>query len=332
MPDWRALTLGVGGAVAGVAAGYAAERLLMRSRIPEPKTTVELGTLDGDEHDLRGPHGSRLRVETHGSGSPEIVLVHGFANGRRVWHEQISALRDRYRLVTYDQPGHGDSTPADEATLDAAGDCLAHVVAEASGGRIVLVGHSLGGMTALAYARRHPEAFAERVGALLLLSTAARMGRLNLVATAAVHSLARARAGAARLPGPLGRRAREAPASNDLTLAIGRAVGFVRDTDPHVVRFVERMFLGTPIETMVDLGEAILGVDEEETITALDVPTVVVVSADDRLTPLRYAEAMAERNPDIDLVQLSGAGHMTPLTAPAVVNALIGRLATHCDG
>jgi pimeloyl-ACP methyl ester carboxylesterase len=332
MVDWRRVAIGVGVAAAGTLAGYVGERALIRPRLGVDQADPDLGNHVGVTRELSGPGGLRLHTETYGPDGqdvPEIVLVHGFCLNRRSWHEQVVDLEDRVRIVTYDQPGHGGSpAPAGgEFTMDGFADCLAVVIEELTGGDrpLVLVGHSLGGMTLLALIRRHPDLVADRVGALLLLSTAAKLGGVNVAITTALRGIARTRAAAERIP-RLGRRIDGLATPSDLSFAVARAVGFVRAEDARYVRFVEEQVISTPLDTITSLAPVVLAVDEEAVLETIDLPTIVVVGEDDRLTPVRHARSIRDVNPDVDLIELPGIGHMTQLSAAETVNALIDQL------
>lgn len=101
----------------------------------------------------------RLHTVRSGSGDP-IVFVHGLGTSAATWSACMDLLHDRYTVVAVDLLGHGGSPVPDdpaEYTRDAALADLDDVIAELSG-RPVLVGHSLGGYLALAYAATRPEA------------------------------------------------------------------------------------------------------------------------------------------------------------------------------
>lgn len=88
--------------------------------------------------------------------APPIVFVHGAMMGRSVWRPQVDALKDRYRCISVDQPGHG--TLRDRAfTLDVAVANVLEAIDQAAGGRAVLVGLSLGGYVAITLAGRYPD-------------------------------------------------------------------------------------------------------------------------------------------------------------------------------
>ena len=105
-----------------------------------------------------------------------VVFSHGFTARLAEWELQRAALRDRARLVLWDQRGHGRSgwTPLTDATIDRTGRDLGEVLdAVAPTGPVVLAGHSMGGMSVLALARQRPELFGDRVVGVFLLATSA---------------------------------------------------------------------------------------------------------------------------------------------------------------
>jgi pimeloyl-ACP methyl ester carboxylesterase len=89
--------------------------------------------------------------------APVIVFVHGAMMGRSVWWPQVTALADRFRCIAVDQPGHGSRREQAFSLDTAVANVLEAIEAEAGGRRVVLVGLSLGGYTAMTVAGRHPE-------------------------------------------------------------------------------------------------------------------------------------------------------------------------------
>jgi pimeloyl-ACP methyl ester carboxylesterase len=87
---------------------------------------------------------------------PELVLVHGITESRHSWDPLLATLTDRYRVLTVDLPGHGESGPADDYGPLALADAVHRTVAACGLGDPVVVGHSLGGVVASAYAAAHP--------------------------------------------------------------------------------------------------------------------------------------------------------------------------------
>jgi len=106
-------------------------------------------------------------------GSP-IVFVHGTRLSRAVWRSQMNDLRDTYRVVAFDLPGHG-ALAAEPFTIAAAADELAHTIETVGGGHAVVVGLSLGGYVAMDLAARRPDLVR---GLVLSGATAEPVGRL----------------------------------------------------------------------------------------------------------------------------------------------------------
>ncbi|MFX0580116.1 alpha/beta fold hydrolase [Nocardia nepalensis] len=121
--------------------------------------------------------GAKLRVHAYGPADGDIiVLIHGWSCCIEYWNPQINAFADRYRVLAYDQRGHGESTlgSAGPGAHTLADDLEA--VLEATlpfGKRAVLVGHSMGGITLQAWASRYPEQVTRRASAVIMANTAA---------------------------------------------------------------------------------------------------------------------------------------------------------------
>ena len=119
-----------------------------------------------------GPQGRRLAGESIGTGPP-IVLLHGITATRRyVVHGSKVLARRGHRQISYDARGHGESDPAPADGGYSYGELVADLDAvldaEVGGRRLVLVGHSMGAHTALAYALAH----GERLAGLVLIGPA----------------------------------------------------------------------------------------------------------------------------------------------------------------
>ncbi len=114
----------------------------------------------GEAREARTPDGLRLSVRVYGDPArPEILFLHGLNQCRLSWDRQVGALAGRFRVVTFDLRGHGDSDkPADEAAYWDGGrwaDDVAAVVDAAGLRRPTLVGWSIGGLVVGHYLARH---------------------------------------------------------------------------------------------------------------------------------------------------------------------------------
>lgn len=124
------------------------------------------------EHLLR-LDGGQLAVRQAGSGEA-VVLLHGIGSGAASWLQVAMGLSERARVIAWDAPGYGPSTPLPMAAPSARdyAERLLQVLDALGIERCVLVGHSLGALVASAFAQAHPQ----RVSRLVLISPARGYG------------------------------------------------------------------------------------------------------------------------------------------------------------
>ena len=301
----------VGGAVA-TAAGVAAAGVLAArrwARADDPTTGDPLGLPDGEDVIIESADGAKLAVRVMGPGDGEwVVLAHCWTGDRRTWAPVVRLLVDAgHRVAVYDQRGHGESTVGgDGCTLEALGDDVRAVLEGMDVTDAVLAGHSMGGMSIMSFCARHPDVAKERIaGVGLVATTSGRINRargfngpvLGIIGSRAVTQLVgNKRVGPALVRRTIGRRPAIAP-------LLGVAETFAA-TDPKV----RSSFLG-----------AMLAMDLEDGLAAIDIPTVIVCGTRDLLTPLRHSKLLAETIPGARLVVLPDCGHMLPCEAPQEV-------------
>ena len=320
---------GVVGAVAtGVAAGVALERLAVgRARLrPDPEAREAFGRLPGRERKVTLSDGVRLHVEEVGDGPLTVVFVHGFALSMTSFHYQRRDLADVGRLVFLDQRAHGRSERGDDDrfTLGQLGLDLAEVLdAVAPTGPVVLVGHSMGGMTVMSLAKQRPDLFGPRVvGAVLVATSAGGVAEalVPIPARAAdvlsAKVLPRARRVADKRIVAAGRRA-----GSDLNFVFTKLWGFGENPSPAQVELVERMTSATPLDVILAFVPTFRGHDLYAGLTTLaTVPTLVFGGTRDRITPYAHSEEIARRIPGTQFVTVTGAGHMLMLERAPLVN------------
>ncbi len=280
-------------------------------------------------HGVRTGDGVLLHVEIRGSQGPTVVFSHGFTVDSGEWAPQIAALAGRARVVTWDQRGHGRSGWGDpaHATIDQLGRDLATVVdAVAPTGRVILAGHSMGGMTVLALARQHPEWFGTRVVGVFLVATSAG----DMISDGALGALHHAARRAGVLPAVLAGAQLAAPWADQLPWrdsALGRWVvrrmAFTPDASEEDVRRLQAITESLPLPVGSAFSGALLAHDESASLPALERVRTVVVAADgDRLTPAAHGERIAdELGSHARLVRVDGAGHAVNRTHHEVVDA-----------
>jgi len=112
-------------------------------------------------------NGTGIHYETHGAGAP-ILLTHGVGATSRMWDEQVEEFTDRYRLILWDLPGHGQSeSPRRTVTANSLTRDILAILNAVEASRVVLVGLGAGGLMALRFCHEFPE----RVRGLVLIGT-----------------------------------------------------------------------------------------------------------------------------------------------------------------
>jgi pimeloyl-ACP methyl ester carboxylesterase len=101
--------------------------------------------------------GRKVHYSVTGAGASALVLIHGWTCDSSFWSANIPDLASHYRVVAVDLPGHGQSDPAPDYSMDSFADAVSAVLNAEHIGKAALVGHSMGGAILLAFARRHPE-------------------------------------------------------------------------------------------------------------------------------------------------------------------------------
>ncbi|MBG6063840.1 alpha/beta fold hydrolase [Micromonospora ureilytica] len=281
------------------------------------------------------PDGVRLNVEATGPTDAQVtvILLHGWTLDGRAWHRQVDALTaapfgGAVRVVAYDARGHGRSScmALPTATVAQLGDDLAAVIdAVAPTGPVVLVGHSMGGMTIMEYAHRHPTHFAARTAGLVFVSTTAeghthtvyglspRIARLiRLAETTGAGVLARC--GSWRAPRAL---------LNALQPSI-RWMLFGDSCEPADIRLVTSAVARASLRSIGGFRASIGTQHRLDTLAALaHLPAAALVGDRDRLTPPPCAESIAAALPATELTVCPGAGHMLMMERPDEVNAAL---------
>jgi pimeloyl-ACP methyl ester carboxylesterase len=335
----------VAGAVAvGAAAGLAAERYAVgRTRLrPDPEALEPFGRLPADRtRVVVADDGVALHVEEVGPADAPLTMVfcHGYTQELAVWHYQRQALAQDNpgRLVFWDQRSHGRSERGahERSTIDQLGSDL-HAVLEACAprGRVVLVGHSMGGMTVMALADQHPEVFGDRVVGVALLSTStgklaeAAFGLPAVVTPVGTKVLPWLTRGMRKQPRVFERGRR---LGTDLAFLATRRYAFgSRDVSPALVELVERMTASTPVDVIAEFYDTFVSHDKLSALGVLTrVETLVLVGSKDLVTPPDHSRVMADAVPHAQLVVVEGAGHMVQLErAPLVtlhLRALVRR-------
>nr|WP_246401127.1 alpha/beta hydrolase [Jiangella mangrovi] len=331
----------VGVATAGAAVGFAAERYAMGRSLKkdDPYADEPFGSLRGAARTVLTDDGVALHVEVDeapeaGRDVPTLVFCHGFALTTDAWHFQRRDLRGSARLVFLDQRGHGRSGPLpDDGDLSfrRLGADLGLVLDEVvPKGPIVLVGHSMGGMTVQALAEDRPDLFGRRiVGAALIATSGQKLDVSGL-----------------GLPGYLGRLAgRAAPAAvsilarkpelvergrkmgSDLAYVLTRRYAFAEGGSPKLVEFTAIMNAAVPIDVVARFFPLFGELDAAEAIPVLaKIPVLVIGGERDQMTPVQHSRDLADALVDVEYIEATDAGHMVLLERHEVVTEALRTL------
>jgi pimeloyl-ACP methyl ester carboxylesterase len=339
----RGRILGAAAGAVGLAAAGAALGVRRQSRAIERRTgdQTPFGSLHSPPVTIVADDGVPLHVEVdeldpelrQPASALTIVFVHGYALNLDCWHFQRAAYRGLVRSVYYDQRSHGRSgrSPAKHATVDQLGHdlktVLDHVVPE---GPVVLVGHSMGGMTIVALSEQHPELFGRRVVGVGLVSTAAggldpsRM-LLPMLPAKLGGELTR------RTVRTLARRHRLVDgvrrAGRSLATVVTDVFAFGDEVPAAYVEFVDRMLSATPFEVVAEFFHSVHEIDKFHAVEALArIPTTIICGTSDRLTSIGHSRKLHESIPGSTLVECEGAGHLVILERHGQVNAALDQL------
>jgi pimeloyl-ACP methyl ester carboxylesterase len=257
-----------------------------------------------------------------------VVLAHGYALDHRSWHRVVEALGDTCQVIAYDHRGHGTSGPAtkETATIEQLGEDLGELIERLvpPSGRVVVVGHSMGGMAAMAMAERRPMLYRQRVVGVVFVSTAMTgLAETSLAWPKAVGKLVRE---LERAFGPIVRAVREKiePAK---TAGLRWWLFGDQPREEDVALTAEMVWAHWP-ETVALFRPAVDRYDREAALTvAGERPVIAIVGDEDRLCPESNAEALAKAVGG-EVVVVPDAGHMLPLERPDEVAACVARLAS----
>jgi len=333
------LGVGLAAATVAAAAGVAADRL-SRARLTakaldstdtyEEEATTQVIVLAADGVPL---HVEIDEPEHRPAGLPKgavptVVFCHGYTLSLRSWVFQRRALKAAgYRVVLWDQRGHGRSGAGSKESyeVDQLGLDLGAVIREvAPKGPLVLVGHSMGGMTLMALAVQEPELIKARVLGVAFVATSpgglsgVSWGLGNLLGKA-VHRLGPVAVG--QLAGRQGLVNSVLKAGRDVEEFFVDRYSFASPVPLSIVRLTADMIFGTRIEVISDFMETFDRHDKREALEQfIGVETLVLNGVQDLLTPPQHSEEIVRLIPGAEHVLINDAGHIIMLEHGDVVS------------
>jgi 3-oxoadipate enol-lactonase len=234
-----------------------------------------------------------------------LVFLHGVGGDAESWRPQLDAFQGQYRAIAWDMPGYGDSAPMEVMSFQGLADAVATLFDRLAIGRAHLVGHSIGGMIAQAFARRHPD----RLRSLTLVGTGATFGQ---GADGDTDDAWRQRFITQRL-GPLDRGASLA----ELAPKIVRGLVGER-SDPQGLEQAILSMAAIPESGYRAAINCLTSFDQAA--DAIKAPTLLIAGEKDPVAPPALMRRLADAIPDSRLEILPGSGHLANLEQPAAFN------------
>jgi len=281
---------------------------------------VEFGSVHSAKLTMTASDGVQIHAEVDEGArkTPTVVFIHGWVETLDVWHYQRLALRNKVRMVFVDLRSHGLSERShghNSSIEQLADDLIVVIAALVPKGPIILVGHSLGGMTIMGLADVKPELFGKRVKGVVLVATSS--GKLARSSPALRRFLP-----FVRVASPLLDWGR---AFNSYSVIRRWGLG------PHAlerhVDMTNEMILQAPTHVLMDFYPIFIGLDLDHTLkTVGKASTIVIGGTHDLLTPLKHSRRLAERIPNARLIAVEDSGHMIPFEANQQVTEAIESL------
>ena len=248
-------------------------------------------------------NGIQLNYELSGiQQAPVVVLSHSLACSMVMWHPQLEMLESRFQVLRYDTRGHGDSeAPTGSYTLEQLVDDATGLLDGLNIERVHWVGLSMGGMIGQGLALSHPG----RLESLVLADTAA-------VIPDEAQPVWQERIDTARSEGM--------QAVTESTLERWFTPTYLKQNLAEVDQ-IRQQILATPLSGYIGCSEAIRRLNYLEKLTTIQIPTLIMVGADDPGTPVAASEAMHANIKSANLVVIPAAAHLSNIEQAAVFNS-----------
>jgi pimeloyl-ACP methyl ester carboxylesterase len=323
-------------AAGGIAMGIELERRVVAKRIrrSSEKNLEEFFSLRSDGPEVITPDGVVVHTEVDEGPSDDftLVFVHGYGLNLDCWHFQRLHFRGRLREVFYDQRSHGRSSrsEAELCRIPQLADDLYQVLQEVVGDApVIMIGHSMGGMTIMRLAQSRPELFGSQILGVALFSTSAgellNHSPIRGIPGRTFHRVAEpVMAGLNRIPELVaqGRRA-----GSDLGYVVTRRLAFGPEVSASYVDFASEMLAQIPLEVVADYYPAFAELDEFRALEILStVPTVVVGGEDDVITPIEHTARIIDLLPKAEAIRVENCGHLGMIEKHEIFNDALDRL------
>ncbi|MEO6172462.1 MAG: alpha/beta hydrolase [Arenimonas sp.] len=259
---------------------------------------------------------TRLFYQETGAGRRTVVLAHGLLLNQHMFEEQISTLYGRYRVISYDHRGQGQSdNPPTGEDLDTLTEDAAALIQALCPEPVHFVGMSMGGMVGLRLAVRYPQ---------LLRS-------LNLIDTSAAPESFFAQRKYRFLCWATQFIGVKPFTGITMRLMFGKS-SFRDETKAELLQQWREYFQNLPVTIVRQIRGVMLRGDFTAELAKIKCPTLVICGEEDSTTPIKYSKQIAKLIPEARLVSVANAGHCSNLEQPSVVNLALIRQFESMDG
>ncbi|MCB0926301.1 MAG: alpha/beta hydrolase, partial [Mycobacterium sp.] len=268
--------------------------------------------------------GTGLAVRVYGSRAARrtVVLLHGLCVSDEVWSVQVGYLLGRHgediRVITYDHRGHGRSSRAAAQTYriaQLASDLEDVLAALDVVGPITLVGHSMGGMAALAYlARSSADRTADPDGLVLVTTAAGKLAQRGLGRSLAAPGIFALLADVDRIP----TRALELIAG-----PVCSALARIWPAQQTMLKNIAKAAAGTSVPTVIGFLPTLREFELHGTLHRIRAKTVIVSAGADPVLPVAHSHDLADAIPGAVHLHLPQSGHMVLKETPNAINEAI---------
>lgn len=282
------------------------------------------------EHDVITEDGLRIHVTVRGRADApvSVLLSHCWTAEESGWHYQVGDLLGRYghdiRVITWDHRGHGrsDRAPIASCTVPHLARDMGLVIdAYAPEGRLIVAGHSIGGMTITAIPEQRPDLMPRIVGALFVSTSSGDLSKVTLGLPPQAGAVLRD-----RLPLVLASRSRMLSLSRRekypvIERQITKRFLFGRPARPRDVGHVVDQLINAWPETMSGFFKDMMEHNRIGHLSAFDdIPTTVLVGSRDLLTPPSHAGKIAQGIRGARMLVAPDAGHYLPFERRELVS------------
>ncbi|MFN0274198.1 MAG: alpha/beta fold hydrolase [Chitinophagales bacterium] len=249
----------------------------------------------------------KITYEKFGSGSENIIFLHAFPLDGRMWAQQILVLKDQYTLFVPDMRCFGKNLSNDAVfcTIDTYADDILQMMNDENLNKAVLCGLSIGGYIIL----RCMQKFPERISKVILADTKAEnddnTGLLNRAATIT--------------------KLQDGKQNEVIEGLLGKLMSkHTIDNKPRVVTDVREMMEQQTALAMQSATAALaMRINSKEFLKDIKVPALILVGADDALTPPVFSQTLNEQIAGSILHTIQNAGHLSNMEQPEEFNALV---------